>query len=435
MPERKSKRTSAVIKRKLLEEKLEKRRVDAENRIQKARLKAIQRSEFVHEAARLRKINENIFCDNFLSETENSDQSPLNSSLEWDHSDETPPTFISCHSETSDADQIVRKVLEEIIELDESISLDLTDTKESNENLNARRNTSTDNNFLEAAVDTSPFNHLRWPPRLPSQEPEFNPLVHSSFSKDSEAPVQLGIVDEVVNEVFEEEHREADTEEQSKMEEQDYKNRLKVIKAESLKVQDGIQNFMPEAVTELHIKNFHERLKDIRDKLDVYCDVTAQLIVDLDGDNQEDEARIQHLKDKKERLRNEVLDNEKKVGDKVRTLIESQPLSKAEKEKDDNEKSIKVEKAKIDIEDVSEKVEELRIILSKIGKVKELNDEEIREKLIDSKRWENKLSTIKDAKTKLKKDLINLDFDEKNEKVESLEKEITNVTGFVRGKN
>ena len=70
-----------------------------------------------------------------LSENENSDQSPGNSSLEWDHSDETPPTFISCQSETSDADQIVRKVLEEIIELDESLPRDLTDTEEFSENL------------------------------------------------------------------------------------------------------------------------------------------------------------------------------------------------------------------------------------------------------------------------------------------------------------
>ena len=66
-----------------------------------------------------------------------------------------------------------------------------------------------------------------------------------------------------------------------------------------------------------------------------------------------------------------------------------------------------------------------------MGKVKELNDE-IREKLIDSKRWENKLVTNKDSKTKLKKDLINLDFNEENEKVESLEKETNNV--FVRWK-
>ena len=127
MLERKSKRTSAVIKRRLLEEKLEKRRVDAENRIQKARLKTIQRSEFAQEAARLRKINKNIFCGNLLSETENCDQSPENSSLEWDHSGDTPPSFLSCQSETSDADQIVRKVIEEIIELDES--LDLSDTE------------------------------------------------------------------------------------------------------------------------------------------------------------------------------------------------------------------------------------------------------------------------------------------------------------------
>ena len=81
-----------------------------------------------------------------LSETENCDQSPENSSLEWDHSGDTPPSFLSCQSETSDADQIVRKVLEEIIELDDSLSLDLTDTEESYENLNARRKTSTDNN-------------------------------------------------------------------------------------------------------------------------------------------------------------------------------------------------------------------------------------------------------------------------------------------------
>ena len=64
--------------------------------------------------------------------------------------------------------------------------------------------------------------------------------------------------------------------------------------------------------------------------------------------------------------------------------------------------------------------------------MKELNDEEIREKLIDSKRWENKLVTNKDSKTKLKKDLINLDFNKENEKVESLEKETNNV--FVRWK-
>ena len=59
-----------------------------------------------------------------------------------------------------------------------------------------------------------------------------------------------------MDEVFEEQHSEPETEDQSKMEEQDYKNRLKVIKSEGLKVQDGIQNFTPEAVTELHIKNF-----------------------------------------------------------------------------------------------------------------------------------------------------------------------------------
>lgn len=126
MPERQSKRTSAVNKRRLLEEKLEKRRVNAEIRIQKARLKIIQKSTyFAKEAARLRKINKNLFCDNTLSE--NDEQSPGNSSLEWDHSDETPPSFLSCQS---DSDQVVRDVLEDVIELDES--LDLSDDGNSN---------------------------------------------------------------------------------------------------------------------------------------------------------------------------------------------------------------------------------------------------------------------------------------------------------------
>ena len=179
MPEkRQSKRTSAVIKRRLLEQKLEKRRVDAEIRIQKARLKVIQRSEFAKEAARLRKINKNLFGEELASRNENL--SPGNSSLEWDHSDETVPSFLSRHSESSDIDKIIKEILEE--ELDYSI--ELLDQEISKK----RRNTSTDNNFLNTAVDeNSPYFHLRWPPRLPSQEPDFNPVVHSSLTKDTEA--------------------------------------------------------------------------------------------------------------------------------------------------------------------------------------------------------------------------------------------------------
>ena len=60
----------------------------------------------------IKKINWKYICDNLLSETENSDQSPENSSLKWNHSDETPPIFIGCQTETSDVDQIVKKVLE-----------------------------------------------------------------------------------------------------------------------------------------------------------------------------------------------------------------------------------------------------------------------------------------------------------------------------------
>ena len=218
-----SKRSSAVYKRRLLELKLEKRRIRAEVRIQKARSRIIQKSKFANEAARLR---------NILSE--NCDQISEHSSLEWDHSDESPPSFISCQSGITNSDQIVKEILEDIVNLDDSI--ELSDA----EFVNERRNTSTDNNFLDVAVDkVPPFNHLHWPPRLPSQEPDFNPVVHSSLAKGSEAS-NLDSINEELTEVFEEEFGESEAEEQNnlKMDAGDYNDRLKVIKLESRKVKN-----------------------------------------------------------------------------------------------------------------------------------------------------------------------------------------------------
>ena len=169
----------------------------------------------------------------------------------------------------------------------------------------------------------------------------------------------------------------------SEMDEAEYKRRLKVIKLESLKVKNEIKNFTPETVTEMHVNTFHERLKVICDKLNVVCETTAELILDLDEDNLDDTGRIQHIENAQETLRNEVLENEKKVGEKIKTLGELQPLSNAAKAKEESDKAVKKKMAEIDIEDVSEKVVELRNIVSKMGKVKDLKDDEIRENLLD----------------------------------------------------
>ena len=96
--------------------------------------------------------------------------------------------------------------------------------------------------------------------------------------------------------------------------------------------------------------------------------------------------RIQNLEKDEETLRAEVLENERKVGEKVNALIESQPISSSEKDKEDSEKAAKVKKAEINIEDISDKVNEFREIVSEVGKVKDLKDEEIREKVLDTKR-------------------------------------------------
>ena len=85
-------------------------------------------------------------------------------------------------------------------------------------------------------------------------------------------------------------------------------------------------------------------------------------------------------------------------------------VSRSEKGKEDSKKAAKVKKAEINIEDISDKVNELRKIVSEVGKVKDLKDEEIREKLLDTKRWETKLDNLKDSRTKLKIELVTVDI-------------------------
>ena len=84
---RRSKRTSAVTKGRLLEEKLEKRRIESQERASKARLKQIQNSTEKEAAS-----TENLAIGNQLAE--NLDvEDPGDKSLEWDHSEDTPPSF------------------------------------------------------------------------------------------------------------------------------------------------------------------------------------------------------------------------------------------------------------------------------------------------------------------------------------------------------
>ena len=183
-----------MTKGRLLEEKLEKRRIKSQERAEKARLKQIQHSTEEEAASKENLAIENQLADN-LDEEDQGDKS-----LEWDHSEETPPSFLN---DTWDSNKAVEEIIEEI-NIEEPLEISDTDKESAldNKKFRSRAKTSTDNAFLDVAVEPIPPLNL-WPPRFPSQEPEFNPLLHSSLARN---PHTLSDIDseESYNSVFEE---------------------------------------------------------------------------------------------------------------------------------------------------------------------------------------------------------------------------------------
>ena len=145
-----------MTKGRLLEEKLEKRRIESQERAEKARLKQVQNST-EKEAAD----SENLAIGNQLAE--NLDvEDPGNKSLEWDHSEDTPPSF---SNDTWSSSKAVEEIIEEIESLEESLEILETDKENPLDNSKARSRTktSTDNAFLDVGVEPIPPLNL-WPP-------------------------------------------------------------------------------------------------------------------------------------------------------------------------------------------------------------------------------------------------------------------------------
>ena len=314
---RKSSRPSSVIKREELAEKLAKRKAEAEIKVLASRSKALDsvyRQElktFEEEAKRLSELVDRIYDDSEPDNISNPEQS-----LEWD-SDEcnTSPSFVTI--ESSVVSPSVKEIIEDI--------LNFSVTRGEEENVvppkGNRRNTSTDANFLSSSPVDKPV-HFNWPPRFPSQEPE-------DYIHFFHPPLQLHLEEnQEVEEVFE-----AEEEEQlGTMDPADYEARLRVIKLAAKKVQNAKKLFLASDVTKIHIHTYEARLKETRDKLDTFNEAVADLIVDLDEDNADDKAKITSLETFEANLLEEVKKNEKEVAEKVSSLIEAQPLSKAEAE-------------------------------------------------------------------------------------------------------
>ena len=108
-----SNRTSAVTKRRLLEEKVEKRKVEAEIRIQKLKSRNLQNlhdqelQSFTEEAKRLSQI-----VDTNILLSSDSENNSGNQSLDWDSNEEaTSPSFIK---DTRESDVAVDEIIQNI---------------------------------------------------------------------------------------------------------------------------------------------------------------------------------------------------------------------------------------------------------------------------------------------------------------------------------
>ena len=313
---RQSKRTSAVTKRRILEEKLEKRKLSSEINKQKVvskKLQTLQKKQFetfTKEALRLSD------CVNRLLSEQSQENINLDDPLE----------------------RTVNEIITDIESLD-----DTTENQNLLNNLSLvldksarRRLTSTDFDFLESPVikTNSFFPHSLWPPRYPSQEPEeislVEPLIlrrkeedwvvveEEESSEVFEVESNPELTDALTEDILTETYRHllrpdlrysSSSEETSispatgnKMEEENFKQRMKTVTLAAKKVSNFVKKFSADDITEVDLDDYKAKLNQIHDKLHLYDEAVDELIVDLDGDDPTDTGRVAQLERDKESL-------------------------------------------------------------------------------------------------------------------------------------
>ena len=420
-PTRQSKRTKTVNKRLKLEEKLEKRKVK-EIRNLKARSKKLKNLQvleldlYVEEARKLSELLDRFHPDepvpDNLSELNNQ-------SLEWDsNEDATSPSLVNL-SPARDVEEIIQNILQSSPE-ENCVS------REKFEREIQRRKTSTDNDFLESSPVENPNKELfQWPPRFPSQEPEDSLFLSLDLAKAVEPLIE---VREEESDVFESSlnlNQNSLDQAPATMEETAFKARMRAVKLAERKVKDVKKRFNADTLTSIHVPEYRDRLKEIRDKLDAYDDAVSDVIVDLDEDEATDKQRIAALEADQKILLEEVLANEKAVETKVKVLMQSTPLTKAEQEsldlkrkqiqmaeqKEEDAKVEKGQKIEIDIKGFSQRTSNLKEIIEKVKPAKDLSDLEIKSILPEAKKWESKLEDLGASKVKLDKEMVGVKID------------------------
>ena len=149
---------------------------------------------------------------------------------------------------------------------------------------------------------------------------------------------------------------------------------------------------------------------------------------------------------RQEELLEEVKSNEREVAEKVKSLSESQPLSKAEEEnldlqmrklqlaenKQEEEKVLKGKKAEIAIKDLSSKFANLLDTVKEVKAAKDLSDQEIKLILPEVKKWKVEVKELTASKVKLEMELIGLNTDAAVMK--KLDDEFMEITARVKNK-
>ena len=198
MSPRKSKRTSAVLKRRLLEKKLELRKQRALRRQNRSQSKNTEKSDAAKSDSDLKQKHLDEKLRGALSHSHSEE------SLEWDDSNETAPSFVTNSWESDQLEEALINLYSswEAPENQENYPLESTP-------VDSRRKTSTDHNFLrESVAKNPPIRHFSWPPRFPSQEVENISLDHEFLNNPQSPFLATDLVDEVFEDIEEESDRE-----------------------------------------------------------------------------------------------------------------------------------------------------------------------------------------------------------------------------------
>ena len=201
--------------------------------------------------------------------------------------------------------------------------------------------------------------------------------------------------------------------EQSTMDNQVFDRKMKEVKAEIRKVHWNIDMFTPEAVTRSHNESIvSAELKAIRNMYLLVKEKIYEFIDELNED--EEQVRIASLKKADEELSKRLKENDKAVYEKLAELnaTNGSSISTAVTSRENIDQR-KKEKIEVRIKNNLKKVKDLKLVVSSITKKPDdMSEDEIRDYLNESVKWEKKLESLTTIRDSIDEEAVCLDIDE-----------------------